>query len=75
MTTLHKEEPKLQPGIEPEGDLLTVEQVAAWLQINKNTVYRKKTLLGAQKVLGKIRIPKANVLQMLKDGQLEQSED
>jgi hypothetical protein len=75
MTTLHKEEQKLQPGIEPEGDLLTVEQVATWLQVNKNTIYRKKKQFGARKVVGAIRIPKANVLQMLKDEQLEQNED
>ncbi len=75
MTTLHKEEHKLQPGIEPEGDLLTVEQVAAWLQVNKNTVYRKKKQFGARNVVGTVRIPKENVLKMLESEKLEQSED
>ncbi len=68
-------EKKALPGVEPEADILTPEQVATWLQVNKSSIYKHKDQFGARKIAGAIRISKANVLKVLESGGLDRSDE
>lgn len=64
--------PQSDPSLEAEPLVMTVEEVAVLLRVNKKTVYdaiKRREFPGVRRIGGTIRVARAAVLRWLEEGQ------